>query len=60
MSRTKRGGKAGGFEWWSRRPGRGEYAGTAGGSKFGKRLTHKAERREGREQTKDQHADQDQ
>ena len=38
--------KGDGYEWWSRRPGKGAY--NPNGSKLGKRLTHKAERREGR------------
>lgn len=46
MSRTKRGNKAGGFEWWSKRPGKGQY--DRHGSKDGKRRTHKAERAEGK------------
>lgn len=51
MSRTKKGGKGPGYEFWSKRPGKGEYGGTDG-SKYGKKLTHKAERREGKDVTK--------
>lgn len=45
MSRTKRGAKASGYDWWSRRDGvgKGHYGGKRG-SAYGKRLTHKAER----------------
>jgi hypothetical protein len=42
--------KGNGYDWWSRRPGKGLY--NPSGSKFGKRLTHKAERREGVEQVR--------
>lgn len=52
MSRTKKGSKGPGYEYWSKRPGKGVYGGT-GGSKFGKRLTHKAERTEGKKQAKE-------
>lgn len=41
MSRTKRGGKAPGFEFWSRRPGN-KYGGAIG--RYAKTLTHSRER----------------
>lgn len=43
MSRTKKGGKAVGFEYWSRRP----YSCYCPGSKI-KKLTHKVERQDGK------------
>lgn len=47
MSRTVKGAKSSGFEWWSKRTsGKGQWSGTSSGSKFGKRLTHKAERQQ--------------
>ncbi len=39
MSRTKSGGKPGGYELWSRRPG-----GNGGKGKIAKTFTHRAER----------------
>lgn len=52
MSKTEKGGKRPGYEYWSRRP----FAGWAPGSKT-KRLTHKAERAEAKEVIKEQLAD---
>lgn len=49
MSRTKRGSKGAGFEYWSARPGNvggGAYS-PRGGNKINKRRMHKAERRQG-------------
>lgn len=50
MSRTKKGGKAPGFEYWSKRPCKG-----GGGcpGKQTKTLTHRAERRQGKDEVKD-------
>jgi len=45
MSRTKRGAKGSGYEYWSRRPYN-RHGGLIG--PFTKRMTHKAERREGK------------
>ncbi len=45
MSRTKKGSKAGGYEYWSRRPF--NQCGQTPGP-FAKRRTHKAERAEGK------------
>jgi hypothetical protein len=42
--------KGWGFEYWMPRPGKGAYS--PGGNTYGKRLTHKAERREGRTQAR--------
>lgn len=52
MSRSIKGSKGPGYEYWGKRPGKGAYGGD-GGSAFGKRLTHKAERQQGRRQVKD-------
>lgn len=48
--RTNKQPKGFGYEYWTPRPGKGAYS--PGGNKFGKRLTHKAERRQGVEQAK--------
>lgn len=45
MSKTKTGGKAAGYEYWSRRP----FSQSTPGS-FSKRRTHKAERQQGKKQ----------
>lgn len=45
MSRTKKGKKAPGFEYWSRRPGN-KHGGTVGATT--KHFTHKAERQQGK------------
>lgn len=46
MSDTQRGGKGPGYEYDGKRPGKGFFS--PHGSKLGKRMTHKAERREGK------------
>jgi len=46
MSRTKRGSKPPGFEYWTARPG--NEHGNQGYGKQAKRNTHRKERREGR------------
>ena len=46
MSRTKRGSKPPGFEYWTARPG--NEHGNQGYSKQAKRNTHRKERRAGR------------
>lgn len=46
MSRTRRGEKSPGFEYWSKRPGNKHGAGGLG--KDQKRRTHKAERQQGK------------
>lgn len=46
MSDSHRGGKGPGFEYDSKRPGKGFFS--PHGSKLGKRMTHKAERRVGK------------
>lgn len=43
MSRSKKGGKAPGYEYWSKRPVSNSHGAVPG--KFTKRRTHKAERR---------------
>lgn len=48
MSRTQRGGKGPGYEYWSRRPGN-QGGGAIG--KIAKRITHKIERRLGKNET---------
>lgn len=54
MSRTKKGSKGPGFDYWSRRPVKG--TGSAGmASGFGpdvKKLTHRSERRQGKATTR--------
>lgn len=56
MSRSKTGGKGPGFEYWTARPGNrcgGHHSTRAhAGCQWMKRYTHKAERREGRDQCK--------
>lgn len=49
MSRTYKGSKAAGYEYWSKRPYN-KYGGTLSpnGGKYHKKRTHKAERRQGR------------
>lgn len=49
MSRTKKGSKGLGWECWSRRPHAGKICGRRSNA-FAKRLTHKAERREGKQE----------
>jgi hypothetical protein len=46
MSRTRRGSKAPGFEFWSARPGGG------GTGKVGKQITHRAERNENKREVR--------
>ncbi|CAB5514579.1 hypothetical protein LMG26857_03638 [Achromobacter anxifer] len=49
MSRTRRGAKGAGYEYWTARPGNvggGRYS--PNGNKEVKRATHKAERQEGK------------
>lgn len=50
MSRTKRGGKPQGFDFWTARP-----FNVGGGSfgKFAKKRTHRAERAEGKKESRD-------
>lgn len=50
MSRTQKGSKAPGYEYWGKRPGSGYFA----PGKYAKRVTHKAERQQGK---KDSHHD---
>ena len=54
MSRTVKGGKGPGFEYWTARPGN-KNGGTLSprGGKHAKRATHKAERQQGRQQAKE-------
>lgn len=49
MSRSVRGGKPGGFEFWSKRAG-GKYSYSRG--TFAKRMTHRVERQEGKAASK--------
>lgn len=49
MSRTKKGSKGPGCEFWSKRPTSFRYD----TGKVGKKITHKLERIEGKKQTKD-------
>jgi hypothetical protein len=51
MSRTKKGGKAPGFEYWTKRPG--NHWGAVPGP-FTKRRTHKAERQAGKRDVTEQ------
>jgi hypothetical protein len=44
MSRTQKGSKAPGYEYWGKRPGSGHFA----PGKYAKRVTHKAERQQGK------------
>ena len=44
MARTKTGSKGSGYEFWSKRPGRWH----GGSGPFSKRITHHAERAEGK------------
>ncbi len=48
MSRTSKGAKGAGYEYWSRRPGN-KQGGQPGA--VSKRATHRAERRQGKKQT---------
>lgn len=50
MSRSIKGKKGSGYEYWSRRPLKLKF-GDPG--KLAKKLTHRAERREGKEQVKE-------
>ena len=54
MSRTIKGGKAPGFEYWTARPFN-KHGGTISprGGKHTKRRTHKAERQQGRRDARD-------
>ena len=54
MSRTKKGGKGPGYEYWSARPGN-RCGGTLSpnGGKHTKKRTHKAERQQGKQESKD-------
>ncbi len=49
--RTCKTPKGPGYEYWTARPGKGEYS--PGGNRYGKRLTHKAERRQGAAQARE-------
>ena len=49
--RTNKNPKGAGYEYWTPRPGKGVYS--PGGNKIGKRLTHKAERRQGAAQARE-------
>lgn len=49
--RTCKTPKGSGYEYWTPRPGKGEYS--PGGNRYGKRLTHKAERRQGAAQARE-------
>lgn len=49
MSRTKKGSKGGGYEYWSRRPNKGHSQWHPG--KKAKKITHRAERRQGQLET---------
>ena len=55
MSRSVRGGKGSGFEYWTARPFN-KHGGTLSpnGGKYHKKRTHKAERAEGRAQSRGQ------
>ncbi|QRE00110.1 hypothetical protein [Burkholderia phage BCSR5] len=53
MSRTVKGSKAPGFQYWSKRPVKGETRASPGAHKFTKKLTHRAERRQGRKECKE-------
>lgn len=50
MSRTKKGTKAPGYEFWSARPGKGKMS----SGPIAKKLTHRAERQEGKQQARDE------
>ena len=50
MSRTKKGKKSGGYEYWSARPGN---MGGAVPGKDSKRKTHRAERRQNKKKNQD-------
>lgn len=54
MSRTKKGRKGLGYEYWSARPGN-RHGGPA--NKFTKRLTHRIERQQGKKAA-DEHSEQ--
>lgn len=54
MSRTKKGSKGGGYEYWSARPH--NSAGQSPGA-FSKRRTHRAERQGGKQELRQQQAD---
>lgn len=47
MSRTKKGSKAPGYEYWSKRPMRGSNPGS-----WAKKVTHKIERQRGKDETR--------
>ena len=49
MSRTKKGKKPMGYEYWSRRPGSNRHG--SGPGPEAKRFTHRAERRQGKKET---------
>lgn len=51
MSRTSKGSKGSGHEYWGKRS---ELSGMRDPGKVTKRATHRAERRQGKKQTKDQ------
>lgn len=53
MSRTEKGSKGPGHDWWSRRPNAGMSASSrkAGTIKWWKRNTHKIERQQAKRQT---------
>jgi hypothetical protein len=53
MARTKKGSKAPGYDYWSRRPvkGTGSAGMASGHGPEVKRLTHRSERRQGKTET---------
>lgn len=52
MSRTVKGGKGPGFEYWGKRPPTGHH----GPGAKGKRVTHKAERQQGKQAIREEKA----
>ena len=48
MSRTRKGSKGPGYEFWSKRPGKGRMS----SGPYAKLLTHRAERQEGKEEVR--------
>jgi hypothetical protein len=54
VSRTKKGNKGAGFEYWGRRPTKYPFADPG---KAVKKNTHKLERKEGKREAKDDQAD---
>lgn len=56
MSRTKKGKKGAGFEYWSRRPTKFKYADPG---KETKRNTHRLERQEGKQEARQEESEPD-